>query len=123
MRIVERRISLDECRTERFEAYGGPGFWDVLDPQVLASGGVTHVVVLDVHGVLDAQARELCTHIRRLVTAGERTVVVNLGRMTSYDDVGMGELVKAYIDVARGGAKMLLVNIPTWLLRTLQRLL
>jgi anti-sigma B factor antagonist len=113
MGVTERTLTLDECRSELFESFQMPCFWDTLDFELLGTQKRGHVVVLDFVGtLLRSEKQELHARIKRLVERGERTIVLNLQALTKVDSAGLGELVQAMTTVIRAGGTMPLVHAP-----------
>jgi anti-anti-sigma factor len=111
--VSERTLTVDECRSELFESFQMPCFWDILDFELLGTQKRGHVVVLDFVGtLLRSEEQELQARIKRLVERGERTIVLNLQALTKVDSAGLGELVEAMTTVIRAGGTMPLVNAP-----------
>ena len=113
MRITERTLTLDERRSELFEAYQEPVFRDVLDNEFLATKHESHVIVLDLEGGLEARGgQDLLGRVQLLIERGERTIVINLAALTKMDSAGLGELVRSYAALKKVGGAMPLVNPP-----------
>jgi anti-sigma B factor antagonist len=62
------------------------------------------VLIFDLHGQMTLSGEEpprLLLEIRRAVTAGWRTVLLNLTQVSYVDSTGIGEIVGAYTRVPR----------------------
>jgi anti-sigma B factor antagonist len=73
-----------------------------------------HVIVLDLSGPITLAKGDdqvLKDKINSLVQQGHKNVLVDLGRVTMMDSVGLGQLVAAYATVAKAGGSMKLVNL------------
>ena len=110
MHIVERVITLDEFRAERFEPFAGPPF----GASVLMKNQMSHYVVLDLVGALmGSESHELVVRAKRLIENGERTIVINLKSVTTVDEWGLGELIGCYMNIVGSGGAILLANPPS----------
>ena len=79
---------------------------------------VDNVTVLDLEGpfTLGSSSPSLGSVVRTLCEHGQLNILVNLGRVTSLDGAGLGELVSAFTQVTNSGGVMKLFN-PTKTLR------
>jgi anti-sigma B factor antagonist len=113
VRVVERKMTLHECQSERFELCQVAFFGHALDYELSVANEFGHVIVIDLAGALaGSESRELSDLIQRLVERGERIIVVNLGAVTDVDSMGLCELVRSFVAVTRNGGMMPLVNAP-----------
>jgi anti-sigma B factor antagonist len=72
--------------------------------------GVT-VLTLSGRLVLGDESNDLRTTIKRLVDAGDKKIVVDLGDVPYMDSAGLGTLVSAFASVSNAGGSMKLANI------------
>jgi anti-anti-sigma factor len=113
LRVVERKLAVDEFREEQFEEYLYPCFWDKYDDDFLAAKKVRHVIVLDVIGALEGvESRQVSERTQRLVDRGERNVALNLAALTRVDEIGLGEIVRSVVMLKREHGALALVNVP-----------
>jgi len=114
MDLVERMMTPHEYREERFAPFREPPFTgDAFDAESLVASDVHHVVVLDLAGAFEGPGvEELSKRIDGLRDRGEGIFVVNLSAVTKVDSMGLGELVRSFVRVSRGGGKLALVNPP-----------
>jgi len=70
-------------------------------------------MVLDLDGriTLGSTNQDLATALRRLVAEGERSVVLDLAKVTYVDSTGLGELVAGYSTLKRNGGRLALINV------------
>jgi anti-sigma B factor antagonist len=54
----------------------------------------------------------LSSRMLRLVDAGYRKLVLDLGGLPSIDSIGLGEIVRSFTTVTRKGARMKLAAVP-----------
>jgi anti-sigma B factor antagonist len=71
------------------------------------------VTVLDLGGkiTLGEGSVSLRGEIRRLVEAGKKKLLLNLGQVGYVDSSGVGELVASFITVTRAGGQLKLLNL------------
>jgi anti-sigma B factor antagonist len=71
------------------------------------------VTILKLSGrlVLGDESNELRSTIKRLVDAGEKKIVVDLGEVPYMDSAGLGTLVSAFASVSNAGGTMKLANL------------
>lgn len=74
------------------------------------SGGV---VILDLDGQIRLGEANINLHntIRELVGAGEKSLLLNLERVTNIDSSGLGELVAGYTTLEREGGDLKLLKL------------
>jgi anti-sigma B factor antagonist len=72
------------------------------------------VTVLDLEGkiTIGSGDLELRNAVQKAVGDGAKNVLVNLGKVTTIDSSGVGELVASYTTATGRGAKLKLVNLP-----------
>jgi anti-anti-sigma factor len=64
---------------------------------------------------------DLLTRVRALLRRGERTIVLDMSRVSLIDAAGVGELVRTY-NIARGmDGGLRIVHTTTWVRATLAR--
>ena len=76
-----------------------------------SSGDVT---ILDLKGQMTLSGDEeprLLRHVRRLMEAGHRLVVLNLAQVSYVDSTGIGEIVGAYTRAVRAGGMLTLCGV------------
>jgi anti-anti-sigma factor len=61
--------------------------------------------------------RRIRAHLRR----GERTIVLDLARVSRIDAAGVGELVRAYNMATRAGGTLRIVHATSWVREILER--
>jgi len=72
------------------------------------------VVILDLHGQMTLTGEDearLLRHIRAVVDAGYKHVLLNLASVSYVDSTGIGEIVGAYTRVVRHGGMLKLCNV------------
>jgi len=70
-------------------------------------------VVVDIHGPVDREsgaATELVVTLKRLVTMGYKTILLNVAELTKIDSVILGAIAQAHTSASRSGASLKLVN-------------
>ena len=80
----------------------------------IAQRNAAGVVILDLHGQMTLTGEEdarLLRHIRAVVDAGYKHVLLNLASVAYVDSTGIGEIVGAYTRVARHGGMLKLCNV------------
>ena len=55
---------------------------------------------------------ELRNAVQQAVNDGAKNLLINLGKVTTLDSSGVGELVSSYTSATSRGAKLKLVNLP-----------
>jgi anti-anti-sigma regulatory factor len=111
MQVRERRLTTAELNRERLQPFRPFGDGTIFNVAGFVEDGIDGVVVLDVD-TLAGNCGTLATRLRSLIEEGERTIVINLSWVTSWDETGLGELVRAYTIVVRGGGRLELTNAP-----------
>jgi len=81
---------------------------------------VGSVTIIDVSGnvTLTDGAEQVRDKVRSILQQGQKSVLVNLAKVSYMDSAGLGELVQAYSTVAKQGGKLKLVS-PTKRLKDL----
>jgi anti-sigma B factor antagonist len=72
------------------------------------------IVVVDIHGPVDRESggtTQLVIALKRLVTRGYKTVLLNVAELVEIDSVLLGAIVQAHTMVSRSGASLKLVNV------------
>jgi len=71
------------------------------------------VTVLDLGGriTLGEGSVSLRGAIRRLIEAGKKKILLNVGQVGYVDSSGVGELVASFITVTRAGGRLKIVNL------------
>jgi anti-sigma B factor antagonist len=71
------------------------------------------VTILKLTGrlVLGDESNDLRNTIKRLVEAGDKKIVVDLGEVPYIDSAGLGTLVSAFASVSNAGGSMKLANL------------
>jgi anti-sigma B factor antagonist len=80
----------------------------------IAQRNAAGVVILDLHGQMTLSGEEdarLLRHIRAVVDAGYKHVLLNLASVSYVDSTGIGEIVGAYTRVVRHGGMLRLCNV------------
>ncbi|GAB4237918.1 MAG: STAS domain-containing protein [Acidobacteriota bacterium] len=74
---------------------------------------VGDVTILDLHGkiTIGESSIELRKHVRDLLQAGRKKILLNLGDVSYVDSSGIGELVSAYTTVTNAGGQLKLLNL------------
>lgn len=74
---------------------------------------VGDVTILDLHGkiTIGESSIELRQHVRDLLQAGRKKILLNLGDVSYVDSSGIGELVSAYTTVTNAGGQLKLLNL------------
>jgi anti-sigma B factor antagonist len=72
------------------------------------------VTVLDIEGkiTIGSGDLELRNAVQKAVSDGAKNILINLGKVTTIDSSGVGELVSSYTTAAGRAAKLKLVNLP-----------
>ncbi|HZF11237.1 MAG TPA: STAS domain-containing protein [Thermoanaerobaculia bacterium] len=72
------------------------------------------VTVLDIEGkiTIGSGDLELRNAVQQAVNDGAKNLLINLGKVTTLDSSGVGELVSSYTTATSRGAKLKLVNLP-----------
>ena len=75
-------------------------------------GGVT---IVDLSGkiTLGEGGLTLRDEVRKLLAAGQKKIVLNLGEVNYIDSSGLGELVSAYTAVKNAGGELKLLNLTS----------
>jgi anti-sigma B factor antagonist len=75
---------------------------------------VGNVTVLEVDGKITIGAGDLALRgaVHEALDGGGSNLVIDLGRVTTIDSSGVGELVSAYTTATNRGAKLKLARIP-----------
>jgi anti-sigma B factor antagonist len=83
-----------------------------LNLNVRENSGVT---VIEISGrlTLGEVATRLTDEVRRLIAAGKKSIILNLGGLTNMDSSGVGLLVSAYATVNREGGHLKLSNLTS----------
>jgi len=73
------------------------------------------VTVIEISGrlTLGEVATRLTDEVRRLIAAGKKSIILNLGALTNMDSSGVGLLVSAYATVNREGGQLKLSNLTS----------
>jgi anti-anti-sigma factor len=79
------------------------------------------VVYLDARSLRSPVDRGLGPRVQSLLHRGERSIVLDLGRVGSIDAAGMGELVRAYNLAAASDARLRIANTPARVRQLLER--
>jgi len=84
-----------------------------MDTLTLNQRRARDVVVLDLAGriTLGNLDRPLPNALQRLVAEGERSVILDLSKVTYMDSTGLGELVAGYSTLKRNGGRMVLLKL------------
>ena len=72
------------------------------------------IVVVDVHGPVDRESGatpELVVALKRLMSSGYKTILLNVEELTMIDSVLLGAITQAHTTAVRGGVKLKLVNV------------
>jgi anti-sigma B factor antagonist len=71
------------------------------------------VVILELRGQLTMGEGdiELRDAIAKLVEAGKKSILIDLGRVTYLDSAGLGELIRCYTTVSNRQGKLKLLNL------------
>lgn len=71
------------------------------------------VMVLDLAGGIKLGEENAYLHktIKELVGAGEKKILLNLGKVTKIDSSGMGELIAAFTTLQTNGGEVKLLNL------------
>jgi anti-sigma B factor antagonist len=79
----------------------------------LTTREVSGVTVVDLSGkiTLGEGGVTLRDEVRKLLAAGQKKIVMNLGAVTYIDSSGLGELVSAYTAVKNAGGELKLFNL------------
>jgi len=83
-----------------------------LNLNVRENSGVT---VIEISGrlTLGEVATRLTDEVRRLIAAGKKSIILNLGGLTNMDSSGVGLLVSAFATVHREGGQLKLSNLTS----------
>jgi ABC-type transporter Mla MlaB component len=79
------------------------------------------VVHLDDRSLRSPVDRGVGARVQSLLQRGERSIVLDLGRVASIDAAGMGELVRAYNLAAASDARLRISNTPARVRHLLER--
>jgi anti-anti-sigma factor len=79
------------------------------------------VVHLDARSLRSPVDRAVGARVQSLLQRGERTIVLDLGRVATIDAAGMGELVRAYNLAAASDARLRIANTPARVRQLLER--
>jgi anti-sigma B factor antagonist len=81
----------------------------------LTTREVSGVTVVDLSGkiTLGEGGATLRDEVRKLLAAGQKKIVLNLGEVTYIDSSGLGELVSAYTAVKNAGGELKLLNLTS----------
>lgn len=79
------------------------------------------VALLDLSGklVTGQECDALREHLKQLLAANKKKILLNLGDVTRTDSTGIGTLVEAVVLTAKEGGRLKLVNLPRLLHNTL----
>jgi anti-sigma B factor antagonist len=71
------------------------------------------IIVLDLDGRLTvgAEVAKFRERIQKVVTSGQRNIILNLEKVDYIDSTGLGALVMSYTSVQRAGGKVKLLNL------------
>lgn len=74
---------------------------------------VSGVIVLDLRGhiVLGSETEALREHVKRLLEAGHRRMILNLEEVNYIDSSGLSTLVSSYASARRQGGELKLLNL------------
>jgi anti-sigma B factor antagonist len=72
------------------------------------------VTILDLEGkiTIGSGDLELRNAVQKAVADGAKKILINLGKVSTIDSSGVGELVSSYTTVKNRGAQLKLVNLP-----------
>ena len=81
----------------------------------LATRNVSGVTIVDLSGkiTLGEGGVTLREEVRKLLAAGSKKIVLNLGEVNYIDSSGLGELVSAYTAVKNAGGELKLINLTS----------
>ncbi len=81
----------------------------------LTTREVSGVTIVDLSGkiTLGEGGMTLRDEVRKLLAAGQKKIVLNLGEVTYIDSSGLGELVSAYTAVKNAGGELKLLNLTS----------
>jgi anti-sigma B factor antagonist len=79
----------------------------------IANREVDHITIVDLHGriVLGDETDILRRHIRELIAAGKKKIILNLAGVDYIDSAGVGELVAGFTAVRNSGGELKLLNL------------
>jgi len=79
----------------------------------LTTREVSGVTIVDLSGkiTLGEGGLTLRDEVRKLLAAGQKKIVLNLGEVNYIDSSGLGELVSAYTAVKNAGGELKLLNL------------
>ena len=80
---------------------------------MIAQRATGTVTILDLNGnlTLGAAADQLADKVRSLLQQGQKSVLVNLAKVSYVDSAGLGALVEAYATVKRQGGVLKLIGV------------
>jgi anti-sigma B factor antagonist len=81
----------------------------------LTTREVSGVTIVDLSGkiTLGEGGLTLRDEVRKLLAAGQKKIVLNLGEVNYIDSSGLGELVSAYTAVKNAGGELKLLNLTS----------
>ena len=81
----------------------------------LTTRDVSGVTIVDLSGkiTLGEGGLTLRDEVRKLLAAGQKKIVLNLGEVNYIDSSGLGELVSAYTAVKNAGGELKLLNLTS----------
>ena len=81
----------------------------------LTTREVSGVTIVDLSGkiTLGEGGLTLRDEVRKLLAAGQKKIVLNLGEVNYIDSSGLGELVSAYTAVKNTGGELKLLNLTS----------
>jgi anti-sigma B factor antagonist len=79
----------------------------------IANREVDHITIVDLNGriVLGDETDTLRRHIRELIAAGKKKIILNLAGVDYIDSAGVGELVAGFTAVRNSGGELKLLNL------------
>ena len=80
-----------------------------------------HTIHLEQGSLRSPIDRGLGRQVHSLLHRGQRSIVLDLGRVASIDAAGMGELVRAYNLAAASDARLRIANAPARVRQMLER--
>jgi anti-sigma B factor antagonist len=81
----------------------------------LTTREVSGVTIVDLSGkiTLGEGGLTLRDEVRKMLAAGQKKIVLNLGEVNYIDSSGLGELVSAYTAVKNAGGELKLLNLTS----------
>ncbi len=74
---------------------------------------VSDVTIMDIHGkiTIGEGSAEIRNHVRDLLQAGRKKILLNMGNVSYVDSSGIGELVSSFTTVTNQGGQLKLLNL------------